>query len=138
MKTHTKLIGTIAIGMLLAAPVARADDPRDWPSSHGPAANASLESGIARHPDNRPGPRGPGAIAAMQAKSKAAATRPDDRSGPRGPGALTPTVVTVSTAGGFDWGDAIVGGVGGMGAALLVVGGAFVLVSLRSRTRTAS
>lgn len=138
MNRRTKLIGTIAIGALLVAPAARADDPRDWPGSRSPGAIAALESGIVRHPDNRAGPRGPGAIAAMQATSAVIAMRPDDRSGTRGPSALTRTSVTATTPGGFDWGDAMVGGVGGMGAALLLVCSAFLLVTQRHRTRTAA
>jgi hypothetical protein len=155
VNTSTRLIGTIAIGALLVAPAARAGGPDDNPGPRGPGAIAALQTGIARHPDNLAAARGPGAIAAGQATP--AVTRPDDRGGPRGPGAvsasavpatlpdsvdarrsfpLTPTVVA-ATETSFDWGDAIVGAVGGMGAVLLVFGSAFLLVNQRKRTRAA-
>ena len=52
------------------------------------------------------------------------------------PGALTPTVVVESTSSGFDWSDAAIGMVGGIGVTLLLTGALFLLLSPRGRART--
>ena len=50
----------------------------------------------------------------------------------------TPTQFpTVVASGGFDWGDATIGVVGGMGLALLLGGVAFLVASQRTRARAA-
>ena len=67
----------------------------------------------------------------------ASGTRPDDRAGPRGPGALpggTSTIV-VRPANTFDWGDAAIGAVSGMGFALLLVGLAVLTIVTRTKSR---
>ena len=123
MHVRATLIGTIAVSVALVAPIARADSPYDWPGGiHRPSASA---------------------LAAAQESSIATPTRPDDRDGVRGPGATaptrasTPTVVAVSRENGFDWGDAVVGAAVGMGAAILFIGCAVLLVGQRSRARPA-
>lgn len=52
----------------------------------------------------------------------------------RAASAQPPTIVA---SGGFDWGDATIGVVGGMGLALLLGGLAFLVASQRTRTRAA-
>lgn len=133
MNRTAKRIGTILVVAALLAPGARADSPYDWPDPRGTRATATQSAGAATHPDNRGEPRGPGAIAAAQDR---AAPRPDDRGEPRGPGALTPVVVA-SNRDGFDWADAAIGGLSGLGAALLVAGGVLLVVNQRNRARTA-
>ena len=57
----------------------------------------------ADRPDDRAGPRGPGAVTPV------AVVRPDDRAGPRGAGAVAPTVVVTPVAAtGIDWTDPLV------------------------------
>ena len=155
MNTRRKLIGTIVLGTALLVPTAQAQHPDDRAGLRGPGAFATLQAGAATHPDNR-AVRGPGAVTATGANR---ATRPDDRAGARGPGAYGSgglsaathpdnrdatrgpgaftTVVVQSSSSGFDWGDAMIGGIGGIGTALLLGGGAFLLLSQRSRTRLA-
>src|SRR5262245_42179599 len=128
MSIRKNLVGTIVVAAALLAPVAQADD---W-AKDGIAASEVAGS---THPDNRAEARGPGAIAAQQAASTP--VRPDDRDGARGPGALTPTPVVESTSSGFDWNAAVIGMVGGMGAALLLTGAMFLLLGQRSRASTA-
>ncbi len=154
MKIRTKLIGTIALGAALLIPVAQAQRPDDRAGLHGPGAFAVTETSAATHPDNRAGVRGPGTVAAERV-----AARPDDRAGVRGPGALGSPQATLTThpdnrAGtrgpgsvttvafqpdsiGFDWRDGLLGALGGAGLALLLTGSAFLLMSQRSRARTA-
>ena len=48
--------------------------------------------------------------------------------------APTPTTTIVAGPGGFDWGDAAIGALGGMGLALLL--GGLVFLALGQRTRT--
>ena len=153
MKVRTKLIGTIAVGAALLIPVAQAQRPDDRAGLHGPGA-FSTQTSAATHPDNRAGVRGPGTVAAERV-----AARPDDRGGVRGPGALgspesTPSkhpdnraaprgpgsVTTIAfqpDSIGFDWRDGLLGALGGAGLALLLTGSAFLLMSQRSKARTA-
>jgi hypothetical protein len=81
-----------------------------------PAASA------ATRPDDRPGLRGPGAVAESFAES----VRPDDRAGRREVPLEVPIVTPTTAADGFDWDDAGVGAgtVGGIVALLL--GGMYV------------
>ena len=44
-------------------------------------------------------------------------------------------VTAAATSDGFDWIDALIGGVGGIATALLIMGGAFLLLSQRNRPR---
>ena len=128
MSIRTNLVGAIVVAAALLVPVAQADD---W------ARDGLSTSEVARstRPDDRAAARGPGAIAAQQAASTP--VRPDDRAGARGPEALTPTPVVESRSSGFDWSAAAIGMVSGMGAALLLTGGLFLLLGQRSRARTA-
>ncbi len=163
MKTRTKLIGTIALGAALLIPVAQAQRPDDRAGLHGPGAFAVTETSAATHPDNRAGVRGPGTVAAervvvrsdeamatlranwlqlyggpgaLGSPQATLTTHPDNRAGTRGPGSVT-TVAFQPDSIGFDWRDGLLGAFGGAGLALLLTGSAFLLMSQRSRTRTA-
>jgi hypothetical protein len=131
-----KLIAVTTSTVALLAPVAWAGGPDDQAGPRGPGAIAALYGPPETRPDDRAGVRGPGAVAATAVDS-AAPVRPDDRAGSRGPGAVVPTVVaTPERVGGFDWRDAMIGGVAGLGTALLVGGCAVLVLSQRGRTRT--
>lgn len=152
MKANT-VIGVMVVSAALLVPVAQAGGPDDRAGMRGPGAFEQAQASVTRpddravhgvivehatqaaatRPDDRSEARGPGAIGS-DARD---VTRPDDRSGTRGPGATTTTVVMPSSTNGFDWGDALIGGLGGVGAALLLAGGLFVLLSQRSKTRIA-
>jgi hypothetical protein len=84
-------------------------------------------------PDDQAGMRGPGAFDSTQLP--AASRHPDNRAG-RGPGPVT-TIVSRPTATGFDWNDALIGGLGGVGTALLLTGCFFLLMSQRNKARVA-
>jgi hypothetical protein len=156
MNARTKLIGTVILGAALLVPVAQAQHPDDRAGLRGPGAFVTAPSS-ASHPDNR-ATRGPGSVA-NQVPQSTAAIRPDDRAGARGPGAfgasdfpaanhpdnregtrgpgsVTTTVVGVTSTG-FDWGDALIGGIGGAGMALLLTGGLLLLMGQRNKTRLA-
>jgi hypothetical protein len=160
MTVRTKLTVTAAAlaAAALLAPVAQAQHPDNRPGPRGPGAIEATQTGAARHPDNRAdrgvlsqesstqstairpddraGERGPGAFDTPTVASTP--TRPDDRAGERGPGAFDePTVVVTHTSTGFDWGDAFVGALGGIGTALLLTGALFLLLGQRTRTRIA-
>ena len=116
MNARTKLIGTIVLGAALLVPVAQAQSPDD---------SGDL--------------RGPGGIAAVQAAATSSHTRPDaaDTLGPDEWEKIRGTVVVQPTSSGFDWGDALIGGLGGLGAALLLTGGFFLVTSQRNKARLA-
>ena len=154
MQVRTNIFATVVLGASILAPVALAERPDDRAGQRGPGGIAALQTGASGHPDNRAvrgagttsitasgairpddqaGMRGPGAFDPSPAT---AATHPDNRDGARGPGALTPTIGAASTDG-FDWGDALIGVLAGMGSALLVAGGFVVLASQRGRPRVA-
>ena len=158
MNARTKLIGTIAVGAALFVPVAQAQSPDDRAGLRGPGGIAAQQvDGAANHPDNRAergtgvaapttnlavrpddraGTRGPGAY--VPATSTAGAiSHPDNRAGSRGPGSVDTAVVVVSRSSGFDWGDAMIGSLGGVGAALLLTGCFFLVASQRNKTRLA-
>jgi hypothetical protein len=157
MNARTKLIGTIAVGAALFVPVAQAQSPDDRAGLRGPGGIAAQQAaGASSHPDNR-AVRG----ARVAAPTTVLAVRPDDRAGTRGPGIYSPaalttgaishpdnraesrgpgsvdSVVVVSSSSGFDWGDALIGSLGGVGAALLLTGCFFLLASQRNKTRLA-
>jgi len=159
MKVRTKLIGTIVLGAAFLVPVAQAQSPDDRAGLRGPGGIVALQAGVSNHPDNRSAARGPGAVATQQTQT-AAAVRPDDQGGMRGPGAyrsadlsaashpdnraeprgagvFTTAVVVESTSSAFDWRDALIGVLGGLGTALLLAGCLFLLMSQRNKTRLA-
>jgi hypothetical protein len=158
MNARSKLIGTVVLGAALFVPVAQAQSPDDRPGSRGPGGIAALPTQASQHPDNRAEARGPGAVGttpdsslgvrpddrggargpgAYSSADVSAISHPDNRADARGPGAITPTVVVASTPNGFDWGDALIGGLGGVGTALLLTGCLFLLMSQRNKTRMA-
>jgi hypothetical protein len=96
-----------------------------------PTAGATSQSAHIR-PDDRAGARG----AFEGAAGSAVVIRPDDRAGAHGPG-TPPRAVLVRSSDGFDWQDAFVGGLGGVGTALLLTGLLFLVASRRTRTRIA-
>jgi hypothetical protein len=153
MNSRPKLIGTIALGAALFVPVAQAQSPDDRAGLRGPGGIAAQQAGnAASHPDTR-AVRGTGAVAT----TTNTAVRPDDRSGPRGPGAypegrplhpdnrgeargpgsIDTVIVQKSDSSGFDWGDALIGSLGGVGFVFLLTGGFFMLASQRNKTRVA-
>jgi hypothetical protein len=108
--------------------------PDNRAGARGPGAVATQPTtAIAVRPDDRGGTRGPGAYASPEA----AASHPDNRAETRGPGAFTTTVVVESTSNSFDWRDALIGGIGGVGTALLLTGCLFLLMSQRNKARMA-
>ena len=157
MNARTKLIGTVALGAALFVPVAQAQSPDDRAGLRGPGGISAQQAGEApSHPDNRAvrgtavatpaeaitvrpddraGTRGPGAHAPATLTS-GATSHPDNRSESRGPGSVD-RVVVVSSSSGFDWDDAMIGSLGGVGAALLLTGCFFLVSSQRNKTRLA-
>jgi hypothetical protein len=157
MNARTKLIGTIAVGAALFVPVAQAQSPDDRAGLRGPGGIAAQQvGGAANHPDNR-AERG----TEVAAPTTDLAARPDDRAGTRGPGAYAPATVTtgaishpdnraesrgpgsvdsvvvVSSSNRFDWADAMIGSLGGVGFVLLLMGCVFLVASQRNKTRLA-
>jgi hypothetical protein len=130
MNKRKKLVGTIAVGAaLLVAPIAQARHGDDLTATHA-APIVSTEASSLVRPDDRAGLRGTddGAVSV---------SRPDDRAGVRGYSSVPVHVTTAATSDGFDWIDALIGGVGGIATALLVMGVAFLLLSQRNSPRTA-
>ena len=157
MNARTKLIGTIALGSALLVPVAQAQSPDDRAGLRGPGGIAATQAATtSSHPDNR-AVRGPGAVASSSSQTAirpddraglrgpgahsstavAAASHPDNRAEARGPGSLGTVVVLQASSSGFDWGDAMIGSLGGVGAALLLTGCFFLLTGQRNKTRLA-
>ena len=135
MNSRTKLVGTIAVGAALLVPVAHAQSPDDRAGLRGPGAIAAQQVGnSAGHPDNRD-VRG-AAVAIVSTPTAGASLHPDNNARRRGPATVGRAVI-VSRSSGFDWGDAMVGSVGGVGAALLLTGGFFLLASQRNKARAA-
>lgn len=157
MNARTKLIGTVAVGAALLVPAAQAQSPDDRAGLRGPGGIAAQQAdGASSHPDNR-AVRG----AAVAAPTTDLAVRPDDLAGIRGPGAHSPaalttrdishpdnraeargpgsvdSVVVVAGSSGFDWSDALIGSLGGVGATLLLMGCFFLLAGQRNKTRLA-
>jgi hypothetical protein len=162
MNVRTKLIGIIFLGAALLVPVAQARIPDDQAGAREPGAIESVQASTATHPDNRAdrtfpaaesgqvddpgtapvdalvrpddraGVRGPGTVGSLE---PLAATHPDNRADRRGPGAFT-TVVFQRGSSGFDWGDGLIGGLGGAGLALLLTGSAFLFMNRRHKART--
>jgi hypothetical protein len=143
MNARTKLIATIVLGAALLVPVAQAQSPDDAGGLRGPGGIAAMQAAATSsdtvRPDDLAVARGPGAIEAVQAAASTDqprfATRPD-AADLLEPGSIE-TVVVQPAPSGFDWGDALVGGLGGLGAALLLTGGFFVVTSQRNKARLA-
>jgi hypothetical protein len=153
MNVRTKLIGIIVLGAALLVPVAQAERPDDRAGARGPGAFAA-QAPTVTHPDNRGGIHGPGAFEGQQAVIRpddragvrgpgaagspepTVATHPDNRADPRGPGSVTAVLVEPGSSG-FDWGDGLIGALGGAGLALLLTGSAFLLMNQRNKLRTA-
>jgi len=117
-----------AFAVVLSAP-AQADPPALSP--RGGSELAYFEETSSVRPDDR-AVRGPGSLATRVSGLASTATRPDDRAGVRGPTAFE-TVAARAEPTSFDWGDALLGGLGGMVTALLLTGLLFLVVSRRSR-----
>jgi hypothetical protein len=149
MNTRKGLVGTIAVAAaLVILPVAQARHGDDQTTLHRsvgasgtgyvvPAgSNEAIVNDAGRatsngvRPDDRAGLRGVGEVVVP-------VTRPDDRAGVRGPGPVPVHSAVAATTDGFDWVDALVGGAGGVATALLVMGGALLLLTQRNKTRTA-
>jgi hypothetical protein len=139
-------LAVVVAALTAGAPIAGADPwfndrssvvrPDDRAGARGPGALASADAAQrATRPDDRAGARGPGAVASAGATQPA--TRPDDRAGARGPGAVSPgtSTIVVRSVNTFDWGDAAIGVVSGMGFALLLAGLAVLTVVTRTKTR---
>jgi len=151
MSTSKRHLTLVALAVVMAAisvgaPIASADPwfddrpnivrPDDRSGLHGPGAFApSTATEPAVRPDDRAAPRGPGAVASGGAAELAG--RPDDRAGPRGPGALPggTSRVVVGPANTFDWGDATIGALSGIGLSLLLVVVAVLTIVPRTKTR---
>ena len=142
MKARTTLIATLAAGIAALAPamasashyLPQGEDstptqqvrPDDRAGARGIEFITRGATGV--RPDDRAGARGNTVLA----PETAASTRPDDRAGYRGPSApITVSVAHVSN--GFDWRDAFIGGISGIGIALLLMGGLFLVTSRRTR-----
>ena len=140
MTARTKLttVTALVVAAAFLVPVAQAQHP-DNRAPRGPGGIALEQQSTIVRPDDRAGPRGPGAIDMQSATTTSSTpTRPDDRAGVRGPGAFEqPTVVVTQSSTGFDWSDAFVGALGGIGTAFLLTGALFLLLGQRTRTRIA-
>jgi hypothetical protein len=149
----TSILGTVVLAAAIATPVALGG-PDDRADIRGPGAISAQQAQIATRPDDRDGLRGPGAVVTAQATT---ALHPDDRAGARGPGAIDgmpsslhpdnrgeargpgalTTVVAQPSSSGFDWNDALIGGLAGVATALLFTGCCFMLVGRRNTKRFA-
>jgi hypothetical protein len=127
MKARNMLVGmlVVAVAVLIPATAAAQRDIRPG------TAGATSQSSHVR-PDDRAGARG----AFEGAAESAVVVRPDDRAGAHGPG-TPPQAILVRSSDGFDWQDAFVGSLGGVGIALLLTGLLFLAASRRTRTRIA-
>jgi hypothetical protein len=155
MKARNTLIGMLVVAIAVLIP-ATAGAQRDIRPG---TAGATPQSSSVR-PDDRAGLRGAGAAVsgasgsgyvipagsnqalvndagASGSAGSVVVVRPDDRAGIRGPGTSTPATVVQTSSDGFDWKDAFVGGLGGIGIALLLTGLLFFAASRRTRTRMA-
>jgi hypothetical protein len=120
MKARTTLITTLAAGIAALAP-AMASASHYLPQGTGSTSTQHVR------PDDRAGARGIEFIT-----RGATGVRPDDRGGIHGPGA--PTLMSAGeSSNGFDWRAAFIGGISGIGIALLLMGGLFLVTSRRTR-----
>ena len=109
-------------------------DWHDYVFSYGDGV-ATASTDVAVRPDDRSGTRGPGAYTPAPLTT-GAISHPDNRAESRGPGSVD-RVIVVSGESGFDWGDAMIGSLGGVGAALLLTGCFFLVAGQRNKTRLA-
>jgi hypothetical protein len=124
MKARNTLIGTLVVVIAVLIPATAAAKPIIDRTNYQPQQV---------RPDDRAGTRG---AFEGTAGSTIVVVRPDDRAGIHGPGTPPPTSL-VRSSDGFDWHDAFVGGLGGLGIALLLAGLLFLAASRRTRTRLA-
>jgi hypothetical protein len=127
MKARNMLIGMLVVVIAVLIPATAAANRDIRPGTAGAASQSSHV-----RPDDRAGARG----AFEGAAGNAVVVRPDDRSGFHGPG-TPPQTSLVRSSDPFDWQDAFVGGLGGVGIALLLTGLLFLAASRRTRTRIA-
>lgn len=127
MKARNMLIGMLVVVGALLIPATAAANRDIRPGTAGATSQSSH-----LRPDDRAGARG----AFEGAAGSAVVVRPDDRAGSHGPG-TPPKTSLVRSSDGFDWQDAFVGGLGGVGIALLLTGLLFLATSRRTRTRIA-
>jgi len=127
MKARNTLIGMLVVVIAVLIP-ATAAAQRDFRPG---TAGAKPQSSHIR-PDDRAGARGAFEGAAVTA----VVVRPDDRAGLHGPG-TPPETNLVRSSDESDWQDAFVGGLGGVGIALLLTGLLFLAAGRRTRTRIA-
>lgn len=123
MKARITLIGMLVVLVAVVAPNTAAA------KSYIDRAQGSQSSQV--RPDDRAGARG-----VEGTTGSSVVVRPDDRAGLHGPGTPPPATVAQSSDG-FDWRDALIGSLGGVGIALLLAGLLFVASSRRTRTRIA-
>jgi hypothetical protein len=128
VKTRKTLILIVVLVAAALAPNALAKRFEQAYVSNPSVAGVQASESI--RPDDRAGFRGTGT------PLQAPVNHADDRAGLRGPGTPTPTIVK-ATSTGFDWGDALIGGLGGVGTAMALLGLLFLLASRRSRARIA-
>ena len=128
MKNCKALILTVVLVAATLAPDALAQRLQHAYGSN--ASVAAVQQSDSIRPDDRAGFRGTGR------PQQAPVIHADDRAGLRGPGTPSPTIVKASSTG-FDWGDALIGGLGGVGTAMALMGLLFLLASRRSRARMA-
>jgi hypothetical protein len=127
MKARNTLIGMLVVTVAVLIPATAAANRDIRPGTAG----ATSQSSHVR-PDDRAGARG----AFEGAAGSTVVVHPDDRAGVHGPG-TPPQTTLVRSSDGFDWQDAFVGGLGGVGIALLLTGLLFLAASRRTRTRIA-
>jgi hypothetical protein len=134
MTARKTLLVTAALAAAFATPAAYAGGPDDQAGTRGPGAIEQAQSSTL--PDDR-AVHGAGAAAIESGSGVVGRTdlrSPDtidiaSRSG---------TVTATTTAGsGFDWNDALIGGLAGIGTALLATGCFLVLMSRRNTSRYA-
>jgi hypothetical protein len=127
MKARNRLIGMLVVVIAVLIPATAAAQRDIRPATAGATSQASYV-----RPDDRGGVRG----AFEGTVGSAVVVRPDDRAGVHGPG--TPASARVAqSSDSFDWRDAFIGSLGGVGIALLLAGLLFFATSRRTRTRIA-
>jgi hypothetical protein len=127
MKARKTLIGMLVVVIAVLIPATAAAQPDNRPGTAGSTSQASHV-----RPNDRAGAHG----AFEGTVGSAVVVRPDDRAGLHGPGTPPPASV-VQSPDSFDWRDAFIGSLGGVGIALLLSGLLFFAASRRTRTRIA-